>query len=129
MNEFKKKRGVVYARANKCPLASLVYQVLICQEKMKEEMVEEIHAPIYDVRSGMSFDMTALEELKKLAKGKSIDYVYVSDFTVLGREISQTVQLMKDFAESDVTVKTIEGKSTSNIFEDLKSASYGGSSG
>ena len=85
--------------------------------------------PIYDVRSGMSFDMTALEELKKLAKGKSIDYVYVSDFTVLGREISQTVQLMKDFAESDVTVKTIEGKSTSNIFEDLKSASYGGSSG
>ena len=45
MNEFKKKRGVVYARANKCPLASLVYQVLICQEKMKEEMVEEIHAP------------------------------------------------------------------------------------
>lgn len=109
-NESTKKRGIVYARVNRCEEDNLGAQILACQAKMKTDMVEEVHAPITDIGSGMNFERSGLEELQELAKSRSIDYLYISDLDRLGRNILKTLQILKCLKESNVTVEAIEGE-------------------
>jgi DNA invertase Pin-like site-specific DNA recombinase len=46
---------------------------------MKRDMVEEVHPPITDISSGRNYKRPGLRELIKLAKDRSIDYLYVYD--------------------------------------------------
>lgn len=110
MESDTKKRGVVYARVNKCAQDNLGPQILACQAKMKNEMVKEVHAPIIDIGSGTNFEKSGLEELQELARSGSIDYLYISALDRLGRDSLKTLQILKCLEESDVTVKTIDGE-------------------
>lgn len=109
-SDQEKKRGVVYARVNENARSSLIRQIAICQEKMKAEMVEEVHTPIIDVGSGMSSKRPGLEELQKLAKSRSIDILYVYDLARLSRNMFIILQLVQNIERSDILVNTIDGE-------------------
>jgi DNA invertase Pin-like site-specific DNA recombinase len=110
-SDYTKKRGVVYARAKE-NVYGLVSQILMCQEAMKNDMVEEVHPPIKDVASGKSLQRAGLEELQKLTKNRSIDYLYVTTIDRLGRDTVKTLQLLQSLKESGVIVKTTDGEFT-----------------
>jgi len=118
-----KKRGVTYARVNGCiDNQSLHYQIFLCQEKMRNDQVETVHPPIVDIASGKSLQRSGLEELQKLVKSRSIDYLYISDLSRLGREAIKTLQLLKSLSEADVTVKTVDGEFTFSGLDNIESA-------
>jgi DNA invertase Pin-like site-specific DNA recombinase len=52
---------------------------------MRNDQVETVHPPIVDIASGKSLQRSGLEELQKLVKSRSIDYLYISDLSRLGR--------------------------------------------
>jgi DNA invertase Pin-like site-specific DNA recombinase len=107
-SESAKKRGIIYARAARMDSESIRYQILMCEERMKKDNVEAVHVPVIDVVSGKNDQKTELEELQKLVKSKSIDYLYVSTSDRLGREPAKILQLLQRLENAGITLRTID---------------------
>jgi DNA invertase Pin-like site-specific DNA recombinase len=111
MNESDKKSGVVFTRVNRYAPSKLTSQIPAVQTKMKNDMVEEAHAPIIEVRSGTDMQSApGLEELLELAGRGRIDYVYVSGLDRFGRTVSNNKQILSYLNECSVKVRTNEGE-------------------
>jgi DNA invertase Pin-like site-specific DNA recombinase len=99
-----KKRGAIYARANRWKAENIAHQIKICREKMKADDVEEVHPPITDCGSGSDFQRAGLAEVLKLAKSGSFDRLYVSDVDRIGRGLLHLIGFLVKLRSHAITV-------------------------
>jgi len=111
-NSSLRKRGVIYARVSSEEQRksgySLDSQIKLLEEKMKRDNVIIFQDSIIDIESGRNFEREGLNELLKLAKSGSINYIYVYDLDRLGRNVIETPYLMYTLKiEMGIVTRTI----------------------